>query len=312
MQRIVYDYATEQEWLELRKQDITSTVMSALLGLSSYKTKYEIWQEKKNGFAVDFVETERMKWGNRLEAVIAEGIAEETGWSIQPFKSYIRLIDYGAGSSFDFEIIHNKDREGKKGILEIKNVDSMIFKQNWIIEDGVVIEAPPYIEIQAMFQLFVSGYDYITIGAFVGGNKIHYLTREPDAEMFELFKSELNAFEESLASNTPPEIDWIADAEFISQLYKVVTPGRVMNANNDAAIQQAVENYIRAGQDEKIAKQKKDAAKAFLLTHIGDHEKVISDNFTISAGYIGPCQMNYLRNGYRMFKITPKGVLKNV
>lgn len=302
------NFDTQEEWLGLRRGLITSTAMSAILNVSNYKTKLELWYELVSGEEKKVVENERMIWGNRLEPVIAKGIAEDEGWTIEPFKTFIKAPHLRAGSSFDFKITNNDKRPNQTGILEIKNVDSLIFKDKWIVEDGEVIEAPPYIEVQAMFQLFITGLDYITIGAFVGGNKPVTLTRVPDQEMFDLFYDTLVDFWKSVDDKIQPEIDWERDAKFIAQLNQAVNPGTQIVATQE--ISDAVMQYLVASKKEKYWEEKKQAVKAFLLTQIGDTEKVISDDFSISAGYVGPKEMSFTREGFRNFRVFPKKHLK--
>ena len=43
-----------------------------------------------------------------------------------------------------------------------------------------------------------------------------------------------------------------------------------------------------------------------MLMAIGDAEKVIGNGFNISAGMVGECPIEYIRKGYRLFKLTWK------
>jgi len=77
----IYKFETEDQWLEARKQDVTATDISAMLGLSKFKSRFALWHEKKSGIvANEFVENERTKWGKRLQNVIAKGVCEDQGW----------------------------------------------------------------------------------------------------------------------------------------------------------------------------------------------------------------------------------------
>ena len=95
----------KQSWLEARLQDITSTEVSALFGISPYLTEFELWYQKKEKTIVELQENERMKWGTLLQDSIAQGIAEEQGWKIRRMDEYIREDELRAGSSFDFCIV---------------------------------------------------------------------------------------------------------------------------------------------------------------------------------------------------------------
>ena len=155
---------TREEWLERRVDDITSTEISALFGLSPYMTEFELWHNKKNRTVVALEPNDRIKWGTRLEASIAAGIAEDQGWQLSIMSKYMRDTEMWLGSSFDFGI-------GDDGILEIKNVDALQFREKWTV-DGDNIEAPPHIEMQLQQQLMITGRKYAYIGALVGGNQV--------------------------------------------------------------------------------------------------------------------------------------------
>jgi putative phage-type endonuclease len=299
----VHDNLTEEEWLALREGLVTSTSMSAILGVSTYKTKFEYWHER-NGIKEDFEETDRMKWGRRLESVIAQGIAKDNYWSVRPFKEFLVLEELKAGSSFDYMILDNPKMPGRIGILEIKNVDWMQFSDNWLVESKQIVEAPPYIEVQLMFQLFISGLDYIYAGVFVGGNEPYLLYREPDDQLFRMFSSAIKDFNYSLENNIIPQPDWEKDADFVIRQFQGVNQGTVLDSNGMPLIEQLAEEYIAASSAEKNSIAIKQAAKAQILSNIGEVERVTNNNFSISAKYIAATEK---RKGYRNFTIKAKG-----
>lgn len=287
---------SELEWLQARTNDITSTEVSALFGISPYINEFELWHRKKSKDVVRLEENTRMKWGKRLEPTIAQGIAEDHDLKITPFKEYVRLIDFKVGSSFDYAI-------GTDGLLEIKNVDARVYNSGWEIS-GDDIQAPNHIEMQVQHQLLVSGRKYAFIGAFVGGNEITLLKREPDKDIQDAILNKVKKFWASIDSNTPPNPDFQKDAEFISHLYSYAEPGKIMQAND--RIIDLAQKYQQYSQQMKVLDAARDGVKAELLTIIGDHEKVKGDTFSISAGLIGETEVSYTRKAYRNFKVTFK------
>lgn len=305
---------SKEHWLELRSRDITSTEIAALFGISPYISKFELWHNKKNQVITRLEENERMTWGKRLEATIAQGIAEDNGWKIRKMEEYIRNPELRLGASFDFAIQEpiNPSTEAQPslstgaicyitkffkdtGLLEIKNVDYFVSKDSWIQTD-TGIEAAPHIELQCQHQLLVSGLPYLKIGALVGGNSVILIHREPDHEIFNAIIEESKKFWESIESNTPPPIDFKSDAEFITKLYSRVQPGLSMESTMD--IRQLAFNYRDAHKAESEAKKTKEATKAEIITLVGEAEKVLDDEFTISAP---------VKNGKRNFRIHWKG-----
>ena len=45
--------SSKQDWLKARTEDITSTEVSALFGISPYTTAFELWHRKHDGFEVE-------------------------------------------------------------------------------------------------------------------------------------------------------------------------------------------------------------------------------------------------------------------
>lgn len=287
----------KDEWLKLRSEDLTSTEVPALFGLSPYSTEFELWHRKKNDFIGEFEVNERMKWGNRLEPVVAEGIAEDQGWSIRPMKEYIRIESDKIGSSFDYAI-------GDDGILEIKNVDGLAFKKGWIIEGGEVIEAPPHIEIQVQHQLLVSGRKYAYIGAFVGGNSVAIIKREPSDKIQRNILYKAAKFWESIRENKQPIINFERDADFIKELYSHAEPGKIIDGTD--RLKELASEYKKASDEASQANKKRDAIKAEILTIIDAAEKVIGDGYTISAGIVGESKVEFTRKAYRNFRVFNK------
>lgn len=311
----------EQHWLELRTKDITSTEIGALFGIHSASyipTEFELWNRKKNNFAVDFYPNERVVWGKRLEDTIAHGVAEDNGWIVRKMTEYIRDPELRIGASFDFSIepkpgdlTFTNDRNiapiSVGGLLEIKNVDSYQLKQKWEIgkdeETGAeTIEAPLHIEVQVQHQLLVSGREFAYIAALVGGNKVILIKRERDAAVHEAIKEKAAAFWKSIDDNVPPTPNFERDAKFIAKLYGYAEAGKVFDARGNGELLELLRTYRQAQQDEKDAKARKDGVKAELLTVIGEAEKVTGDGWTVSAGMVAGGAVSYVRSPYRNFK----------
>lgn len=287
----------KKHWLECRTKDITSTEISALFGFSPYMTEFELWHQKKSGTVVEIEGNERMKWGTALQDAIAAEIAKEQGWSIRRMDEYMRDTDIRAGASFDFAI-------GDDGLLEIKNVDSLAYRDNWIEQDDGNIEAPLHIEIQVQQQLMVSGRSFAWIGALVGGNRLVLIKRDRNETVIASIKQKVAEFWQSIESNTPPKPNFERDAKFISSLYNFSEPGKLLDVRDNEEFMNLAREHKRLGDIAKDAETKRDGLKAQMLTIIGDAEKVEGGEFSISAGIIGECEVAYTRKAYRNFKPT--------
>lgn len=300
-----------QHWLELRTQDLTSTEVSALFGLSPYLGAFELWHRKKNRQIVRIEETERMKWGSRLEASIAQGAAEERGWTVQPHKAYVRLPQLRIGSSFDFLIT-----APTKALLEVKNVDNNVYARDWIEREGGAAEAPPHIELQVQHQLFVADLPEAYLVALVGGNKLQILHRKRDDQVCAAIRAKAAAFWASIEAGVEPAPDFRADGDYIRDvLRRHAQEGTVLHA--DIETDQLLQRYRAAVSEVAQAEEHRDAIKAEVLLRIGGAAKVLASAGTLSCGevadspgklvtpemvgtYINP------RKGYRSFRFSPR------
>ncbi len=298
MRKEIFPFESEEKWLELRKHDITSTQMAALFGCSKYLTPFELWHIKKNNQLDQFEESERTKWGKRLQESIARGIAEDEGIEIDPKTEYIRLLDHRMGSSFDYAI-----RGG--GLAEVKNVDKSIFYEEWIV-DGENIEATPDIEIQVQHELCVSGEPFAWIWALVGGNKPVLIKRLPDKALHEKMFLKCDEFFDSIEKNIEPEPDFERDAKFIAKLYSHADKEKTSAADDE--IEGLAAHYKIQQNAEKEAKKQKEIIKAKILVAVGDTAKVLGSNFSISLSTIADTPIEaYTRKAYRNFKVNFKG-----
>lgn len=296
MLRETIELSSKEQWLELRSRDVTSTEVAALFNASPYTSYFELWNRKKNNIIVEIEENNRMKWGSRLEKTIAEGIGEDYDLKVTPFKSYMRLPELRIGSSFDYQI-----SEPLNAILEIKNVDSLQFKDQWLVEDGKVTEAPVHIEFQCQVQMLVSDIKTCYIGAFVGGNNITLLIRERDDKICEQIIKKCAEFWKSIDENRVPSPVTVEDYRSVISLNKAVAEGRHIEDFSEELFQ-LMNQYKKVSENEKQLSETKDILKAKILMRVGDAEKVKGENFSLNLGTVKETQMNYTRSSYRTFK----------
>ena len=319
----IHRVADKAEWLKLRHHYMCSTEVSALFGMNPYQTAFELWHEKQKAEPTAFEASERMTWGLRMEEAIARAIAEEYGIKCRKLNAFASS-ESGLGASFDYEIIGVKEdvtvedptlqnmyRSLGPGILEIKNVDYWVFKQNWT-SDGHSMEAPPHIEIQVQCQLHTIERSWAAIGVLVGGNSLKMLVRERDPAVGEQLDRMAAKFWRSIKANKPPQPVLPQDADMIAAMYTAVEPGKILDAQSDTPeaqrIQELVKAYHESGLMKAAHEQRQKAVKAELLPLIGDAEKVICpEGYSVSAGYIAEAEVPaYVRKGYRNIRINLK------
>lgn len=270
---------TREEWLAARESDVTATDAAALFGVSPYATPFELFHRKAGNLAVEFEPTERMRWGNRLQDAIARGLCEDNGWRIisdHPFL-YVRSERFvGMGASPDYVVLCPTRGVG---LLEIKNVDKFVAKDEWADD-----EAPVHIEMQLQHQLECAGFAWGAIGGLVGGNESNVIIRERDEEVGTEIGNRVTDLWRRVRDNDPPPPDFLADFDAIRRLYKHADVGKVLDltgGNEGPGVTETAERLAALCKAErsattaaKNAKEDRERAQAEILTIIEDAETV--------------------------------------
>lgn len=301
-----------EQWLAERVNDVTSTEVSALYGLSPYLSEFELFHQKRDKTIVHIQENERMKWGTRLESAIAHGAAEDMGWNIAKLDVYMRDTEAKIGSSFDFEILSSSDGAG---ILEVKNVDRLQYQQKWIDDGNGNIEAPEHIELQVQHQLEVSGRKWAAIVVLVGGNEQKIVLRNRDASIGADIRAKTTQFWDNVNANRPPSPDYVQDAEFIIKQLRRDGSGDYIVA--DQHLEQLIKNYEFVSREYNDLEKIKNQRRAEILELIGNAGKVVTSFGSLSCGnvkgkagtLVTPDMVGTVigaSEGYRQFRFYPK------
>lgn len=312
-QREIIDWVDEETWLKAKSVDITSTESASLFGYGR-ETAFELACRKDGKTDSKFRPNERTEIGKEIEHAIAQRAARLFGVKIRHKNEYMRIHSARMGASFDYEVVGISDAiiddnrlriafgSMGSGLLEVKNVDGLVFRNEW--EIGENPEAPPHIEIQLQHQLEVCEYNWGVIVAFVGGNRIEIVLRLRDRAVGESLRLKIVEFWNSLALGEYPPITLPEDIDVLKQLYSYAEPGRVFDGRENAAVGEYLKAYLAASKEEKLAKDRKDTAQGQLLQIIGDADRVVGpDGITVSCGMVAPCQIAYTRKGYRNWQV---------
>lgn len=312
-QAIMYNPPTREAWLALRHQDISSTESAGLFYVSPYTTAFELAVVKRDSTYSELELGERASWGLRLQRAIAKGIAEDYGLKVRAITGYARYPTLRMGASFDYEVIGLKDekadnalaemfREFGPGVLEVKNVDSLVFKNTWgEMEDGT-FEAPSHIELQVQHQLEVLGYNWGAIAVLIGGNKGLVIVRKYYPDVGAEIRDKIAWFWGLVDKGEMPPVRYPHDNKAVIRLFKDVEPDKQYDARNDDTIIDLCTEYANAHEDFNAAKLAKETIQAKLLEKIIDAEKILVPGFSFSAKLIGPTHIKaHERSGYRNF-----------
>lgn len=279
MNSLERDYFTpnsESEWLDLRKPDLTSTMMPALFDLSPYTTAFELYHAKKSGVEVPFETNERVEKGKRIEEFAAAEVAADQKWLARRNPHYIRMPDLRLGSSFDF---HAECPKRGNGILEIKAVDFFIHKARWS-ED----EVPAHIEVQVRHQMMLADVTWACVAAFTSIYDYHPYFFARDLEFEKGLQEAAQKFWADVDAGNEPRPDFYRDAPVIAQLYKDAG-GELADKTGDKSFEGVAARFLRWKNEESAAKKGKEAAKAEMHRLLENSGGAYSDKYRVVAGW---------------------------
>ena len=98
-------------------------------------------------------------------------------------------------------------------------------------------------------------------------------------------------FWKSVEEGNQPQPDFNRDLDTIADIHGTVTPGKFLDLTGEEFFEDLCCAYDQARIAEKISKEKKDAAKAEILLHCEEAERIRCSPFTINR-----------KNNFRLFK----------
>lgn len=314
MEREIIPITDEAQWLELRSQDITSTSVSALYGLSPYVTDFELYHAFKSGVRVPFKENQRTKAGKQVEHYAAHVAAEKLSATHGPvaavnhLRLYARIPGERFGSSFDYEVVFE---DGHAVLLEIKGVDYFQHKEKWIEQ-----EAPPHIEIQLQHQLeAIDRYETGVIAAFTGiyPDNCHLYERERDRDMGQALRLRVKEFWQDVESGDEPSPNFDRDGAVITELFR----GRwapELNKTGDGEFEALLSRWLREKREAKAFDAAAKATQAEIHLMLGEAAGAYTNRYkataTFTKDYAGKLVTEDMvgtyiggRKGYRQLRV---------
>lgn len=200
---------THEEWLSERKKGIGGSDAAAIVGLSPYKSVFEVYADKLS-LVPPKEDNEAMRQGRDLEEYVARRFCEETGKRVRRRNSMIKNPAYPfAFANVDRLII------GENAGLECKTAGSMSVKR---YKGG---EYPEEYYCQCMHYMAVTGYPvwYLAVLIYSTEFKVFEIKRDEE-DIAALMKAEREFWENNvLAKNPPAPSGSDNDNEIINAVY---------------------------------------------------------------------------------------------
>lgn len=163
---------TEEEWLRERTKGIGGSDVAAVLGISPWKTRRDLFYEKTG---VQPMQPDESNWvakevGHHLEELVAEIYRRKTGYTVYPIRKIFQHPLYPFMIA-DVDYFVQKPN-GKRGVLECKT-SSLMAKDRWA-DDGI----PRHYEVQGKHYLSVTNLDFCAFACLFGNSEGDFLMRE--------------------------------------------------------------------------------------------------------------------------------------
>jgi putative phage-type endonuclease len=179
--------------LQDRRTFIGGSDAPVIMGISPWKTPYQLWLEKTGQAPeADLSEIERVQWGIKLEDLVAREFVARTGMKVRRVNQRQR---HKAKQHFVAQIDR---RIVGGGILECKTTDGAR-KSDW--DDGV----PDHYLVQVQHQMMVTGESFAYVAVLFGGNTFQFYKVERDNDLIQNMEVILDNFWSLVQTKTPPE-----------------------------------------------------------------------------------------------------------
>jgi len=250
------------EWLELRRKGLGASDMAVVMGVSPYRTPYQLWAEKTGAMQPQKVGAAANR-GVLLEDAVGAYYEQETGRKLRKSNGVVRLKDQPRFmASLDRTIV------GSNGIVEIKTSTS----PRWSI-----YPVPPEVVVQTTWQMGIVGAPWCDVAVLLGGlvfkiERVHF-----DKLLWEALVATATEFLAAVDSNTAPKLQAL-DA----QAYGLATPqskDELVQANES---HERLVRELRAVNTElHLAEERKGAIEIQLKEAIAERAGLTGNGWTV-------------------------------
>jgi putative phage-type endonuclease len=269
---------------ELRRTGIGGSDAAAALGISPWRTPYELWREKTGeGEDAPRTVTEPMLWGTLMEPVILGEYVRRTGHAVEKPTEMLRhdkytwMIAHLDGWVMDGRII-------KRGVEFKTSRDG----RGWG-EPGTD-EIPMHTGVQVHHYLIVTRAPVWDVAVLIGGSDFRIYTVLADPVVAGELIGRQAAFWQRVERREPPDPVNLHDAS--ARWGRLLTPGAVSAGEDDI---KAVETMRWVRQQRATLDAAEDEAKLHLMTALGEH----GDSLVNAAGeLLCSWRMDKGRKGY--------------
>jgi putative phage-type endonuclease len=197
------------EWLAVRQSSIGGSEAAAAIGISPWQTPLDLYLTKL-GMAAPIEETEAMKWGTRLEPLIAEEYQQLTGRGFVAEQLFVRspVVEF---MSATLDLVRDDGR-----LVELKTVGSRS-AHHW--GESGSDEVPRHYLCQVLHQLIVTGTEVADVAVLIAGQEFRTFTIHRDDDVAARIVEREADFWQRVLHRDPPPVDPARDGQALARLW---------------------------------------------------------------------------------------------
>ena len=257
------------KWLEERRKGIGGSDIAAILGLSPWKTAYQVYREKRKEVE-DWSGNDLTDWGKRMEPAIRQWYSDTTGRSVRlPDK-----IMYHSKHPFMLASLDGFTDDGR--IVEIKTARS---GKKWG-EPGTD-QIPDYYAVQVHHYMTVTGLGVTDVPVSIAGGAPALYEVPADKEISQMIIESCAAFWERVVDGNPPEPVTYADA--VARFGSKKSEGAIQAGPEDIENVATLQSYRDVIADYK---EREELVKGKLIIALGERgDTLINDSGDVLLTY---------------------------
>ena len=260
------------EWLNIRKKGIGSSVAAAAVGLNPYKSQLELWMEKTGRDAElpqldPSDDTSPAFWGTILEPIVASHYTNKTGNRVRRINAVLQHPDPELSwmlANIDREVIGVEDVQ----ILECKTAG---INGSRLWKEGV----PEYVQLQVMHQLAVTGKQAADVAVLLGGQHLEIYRIERDETMIAQLIELERQFWNYVETDTPPPADGSASADTALRCLFPQDQGETVDFSVDEELTKAYETLKQVRDVYSEQEKQESALKQKIQQAMGDASRAM-------------------------------------
>ena len=257
---------TDDRWIEARRTGIGGSDAPVVLGLSRWRTPYELWREKR-GEGDPQPESDAMRWGRALEPLVRAEYIERTGRSVVVPDAIMRHARY----PWMIATLDGITDGGR--IVEIKTARS---SEGWG-EPGTD-EVPDVYIVQVQHYMIVTGAPVADIAVLIAGHEYRQYEIQADTELQQAIIEAEAEFWQRVESGEPPDPVTEEDAR---RRWPRSSEGAARIADSETAELVRRLHEIQGSIDSLSAAASE--IKTQIMAAMGDAERLIAPDGTILA-----------------------------